>query len=573
MTSRILVVEDSRTQAQRLRLLLIREGYDVEVALTGREALAKVERRCPNLVISDVTMPEMDGFEFCRTMKASEATRRVPIILLTAKASPADVIRGLECGADNFIPKPYDDDYLLERVRRIFEQLEHRNRGHLQMEVNLTIGGRRITVSADRQQIMELLFSTFEEVSRSHDELARANRELQKARAQADRANRAKSQFLARMSHELRTPLNAVIGFGQLLEMSTLGPQDRESVGMIIKAGRHLLDLINEVLDIGRIDAGELTLSVEPVGIREVLQEAMDLMAPLAAERRVEMEGEVVTCDVHVMADRQRLKQVVLNLLSNAVKYNRPGGTVTIDCREGDDGRHRIEVRDTGPGIAPGNLGRLFTAFDRIGAEQDTAVEGTGLGLTLSKGLVEAMGGTLGVESEIDHGSTFWVELTGAEDQLRGAERVPAAPLPNPAGAPGRPARVLYIEDNQPNLTLVERILAYRPEIELMTAMQGQLGFDLARQHQPDMILLDLNLPDVSGEEILTRLRTDPETQAIPVVILTADASEGRAQRFRSLGASAYLTKPFDVGRVLEVVDETLGSGHRVQGPAQVEAP
>jgi signal transduction histidine kinase len=573
MTSRILIIEDSPTQAQRLRLLLAREGYEVEVALTGKEGLAKVEPRCPDLVISDVMMPEIDGFEFCRTMKSSEKTRRVPIILLTAQASPADVIKGLECGADNFIPKPYDDDYLLERVRRIFEQLEHRKRGRLDMEVNLTIGTRRITVSADRQQIMELLFSTFEEVSKSHDELARANQELQKARAEADRANRAKSRFLSRMSHELRTPLNAVIGFGHLLEMTDLEPQDQESVNMIIKAGRHLLDIINEVLDIGRIDAGELTLSVEPVRIRDVLQEAVDLVAPLAADRQVAIDGDLVTCDVIVMADRQRLKQVMLNLLSNAVKYNRPEGTVTLSCREGDSGRHRIEVADTGPGIAPENLDRLFTPFDRIGAEQDTAVEGTGLGLTLSRGLVEAMGGTLGVESEVGRGSTFWVELPPAEDQLRKAEQDQPGPLPRPAGAPRTPATILYIEDNQPNLTLVERILAHRPEIKLITALHGRLGFNLARAQHPDMILLDLNLPDVSGEELLKQLRAEPDTHTIPVVIVTADASAGRAKRFRSLGACAYLTKPFDVARVLEVIDETLGSRHREQGPAQIETP
>ena len=560
MTPRILIIEDSRTQAQRLHLLLSREGYDVEVALTGREGLAKVEPRCPDLVISDVTMPEMDGFEFCRAMKASEATRRIPIILLTAKASPADVIRGLESGADNFIPKPYDDDYLLERVRRIFEQLEHRNRGHLEMEVNLTIGERKITVSADRQQIMELLFSTFEEVSRSHEELSRANRELQKARAEADRANRAKSQFLSRMSHELRTPLNAVIGFGQLLEMATLTPQDRESVGMIVKGGRHLLDLINEVLDIGRIDAGELTLSVESVRIRDLLREAVDLVGPLAAERQVEMEGDVVTCDVAVKADRQRLKQVMLNLLSNAIKYNRSGGRVMLDCRGVDGGRHRIEVTDTGPGIAPENVGRLFTAFDRIGAEQGGAVEGTGLGLALTKGLVEAMGGTLGVESEVGRGSTFWVELPAAEDELREAERAPAGPLSKPAGGPRNPATVLYVEDNLANLTLMEKVLAHRPEIRFLAAVQGRRGFDLAREHRPDMILLDLNLPDVSGEQVLNQLRADPQTQTIPVVVVTADASEGQADRFLTLGASAYVTKPFEVDEVLDVIDGILGS-------------
>jgi len=564
MTQRILVVEDSRTQAEHLRLLLTREGYEVEVAPTGRAGLVTAGTGGVDLVISDVTMPEMDGFEFCHAMKSSDATRHVPIILLTARVAPNDIIKGLESGADNFIPKTYDDDYLLERVRRICEQLELRDEESLEMEVNMTVGGRRITVNADRQQIMELLFSTSEEVSRKHDELARAYEELQGARAEADRANRAKSEFLSRMSHELRTPLNAVLGFGQLLEMSTLGPDEQQSVRRIIAAGRHLLELINDVLDIGRIDAGELSLSVEPVRVGNVLTEAAELVQPLADERSVVvLSGHADGYDLQVLADHHRLKQVMLNLLSNAIKYNRQGGTVAFGCLETDDGRRRIEVIDTGPGIAQENLDRLFAPFDRIGAEQDAAVEGTGLGLALSRRLVEAMGGTLGVESEVGSGSTFWVELPPAEPLLReGDPQQTRNGLPtSPGEAPRRPATLIYIEDNLPNLTLVERILVHRPAIELVTATQGRLGLDLARQHRPDMLLLDLNLPDISGEEILSELRADPKTRAIPIVIVTADASEGQERRLQSMGASGYLTKPFEVQELLQMIDETLVQG------------
>jgi signal transduction histidine kinase len=560
MTRRILIVEDSRTQAERLRLLLTREGYEVTVALNGREGLDKVDPGSTDLIVSDVTMPEMDGFEFCRAVKLSEATTRVPVILLTARASLVDIISGLECGADNFIPKPYDDEYLLERVRRIIEELEHRKRGILEMEVHLTVGGRRISVTADRQQIMELLFSTFEEVSRNHDALARANRELEEARAEAERANRAKSEFLSRMSHELRTPLNAVIGFGQLLEMATLAPTHLDSVRRIVEAGRHLLNLINDVLDIGRIDAGELTVSVEPVRTGDILEEAADLVQPLAAERSVTLSGHD-TCDVHVMADRQRLKQVLLNLLSNAVKYNRRGGTVTLRCHERVGGRRRIDVIDTGLGIAAEDLHRLFVPFDRIGAERNTAVEGTGLGLVLSRQLVEAMGGTLGVESTVGCGSTFWVELPPAEDLIGRAttERVPSRPRTLPSIAARRAATLLYIEDNPSNLTLVEHILVCRPQIRLITATEGRLGLRLAREHRPDAILLDLHLPDISGDEVLTQLRAAPETRAIPIVVVTAEAAVARLQRSPSMRACTCLTKPFEVRRFLEVVDETLG--------------
>ena len=275
------------------------------------------------------------------------------------------------------------------------------------MEVILTVGERVITVTADRQQIMELLFSTFEDVKPEPRRTGHRQPGLRAARAEADRANHAKSQFLSRMSHELRTPLNAVMGFGQLLEMATLGSDDQESVRMIMAAGRHLLDLVDEVLDIGRIDAGELTLRLESVRAGDVIQEAIDLVRPLAASRSIRLRSDVDGSAVAVIADHQRLKQVILNLMSNAVKYNRWGGTVTVACRQGDNGRICIEVVDTGPGIASQDLDRLFAPFDRLGVEQDTSVQGTGLGLALSKRLVEAMGGILSVESESGSGSTF----------------------------------------------------------------------------------------------------------------------------------------------------------------------
>jgi signal transduction histidine kinase len=505
-------------------------------------------------------MPEMDGFEFCRAVKSAEATRRVPIILLTARASPADIITGLECGADNFIPKPYDDVVLLQRVRRIFEQLEHRKRGLLDMEVQLTVAGRRITVTADRQQIMELLFSTFEEVSRNHDALAQANRELQEARAEAERANHAKSEFLSRMSHELRTPLNAVIGFGQLLEMADLEPTERDSARRIVTAGRHLLDLINDVLDIGRIEAGEYALSPEPVEVCDVLREAVDLVQPLAAERSVQLRGQEA-CQVHVLADRRRLRQVLLNLLSNAIKYNRPRGTVTLTCHDATEGRRRIEVADTGPGIAPDKLHRLFVPFDRMGAEQNPAVEGTGLGLALSRRLVEAMGGTLGVESEVGRGSTFWIVMPAAACpplEVETGAASPGRPTRPSSQAVGRPTTLLCIEDNVSNLNLVEQVLRLRPAIRLLAAREGRSGVDLARQHRPDVILLDLSLPDISGEQVLTQLRAAPQTRRIPVVVVTADASMSQPRWVGSMRVSACLTKPFDVRRLLQVVDETL---------------
>jgi len=378
-----------------------------------------------------------------------------------------------------------------------------------------------------------------------------------KAMVEAERANRAKNEFLSRMSHELRTPLNAILGFGQLLEMDHLSPEHEESVRYILKAGRHLLTLVDEILDISRIEAGRLAMSPEPVRISDALQEAVDLVTPAAATRKVRFHIDPTACRRHVLADRQRLKQVFLNLLSNAVKYNREGGAVTLTCDQRAGDVLRINVTDTGAGIPAGSMERLFVPFDRLGAEV-TGVEGAGLGLSLSKHLIEAMGGTLGAASQPGRGSTFWVELPIVDSPAEATDD--AHHLPSPAApGPARDARlVLYIEDNLSNLTLVQRLLAHRPEVKVLPAMQGRLGLDLARAHRPHLILLDLHLPDMSGADVLRRLREAPETRDIPVVVITADITPGQIDNLRRAGARHYLTKPLDVRTFLAVLDDEL---------------
>jgi CheY-like chemotaxis protein/nitrogen-specific signal transduction histidine kinase len=387
-------------------------------------------------------------------------------------------------------------------------------------------------------------------------ERRRAEEAIGQAKEEAERASRAKSEFLSRMSHELRTPLNAILGFGQVLEMDQLGPEQGESVTYILRAGRHLLGLIDEVLDIARIEAGRLSLSLEPVHVKVVLDEARSLIRPLAAERNVQLQVDVPEAsDLYVLADRQRLKQVLLNLLSNAVKYGHEGGTITLALEEAPANRLRFKVSDTGLGIPPEKVERLFTPFERLGVEE-SGIEGTGLGLALSKGLMEAMGGTMGVESAVGRGTTFWIELAKAEspeaESVRIAEGAPATAVLR------KGATVLYVEDNLSNVKLIERVLARRPSVKLLPAMQGRLALDLAREHRPDLILLDLHLPDIPGDEVLRRLQEDPRTQQIPVVVISADASEGRIKRLLTAGAREYLTKPIDVRELLRVLDETL---------------
>jgi signal transduction histidine kinase/CheY-like chemotaxis protein len=384
---------------------------------------------------------------------------------------------------------------------------------------------------------------------------AASNAEL--ARKAAEHANQAKNEFLSSMSHELRTPLNAILGFGQLLETAALGEDDRESVDHIVKAGRHLLELINEVLDLSRIESGRLTLSPEAVRVDELVRETVDLMGPTAAARGISVTVDLPADDVHVHADRQRLKQVLLNLLSNAIKYNRDAGNIEVRSEQTAD-RLRVSVRDTGPGIASARMPALFEPFERLGAEAGS-IEGTGLGLALARRLVEAMGGAIGVDSTEGQGSSFWLDLAVIESPVAAFERVDGGSAWAPTEAPER--TLLLIEDNLSNLRLVERILKARPGVGLLSAMQGGLGLELARQHRPDLILLDLHLPDIPGDEVLHRLRADPATREIPIVVVSADATEGRIRRLRDSGATAYLTKPLDVAELLRLVDESVTNG------------
>ena len=385
---------------------------------------------------------------------------------------------------------------------------------------------------------------------------------VQIAKNQAEAANHAKSDFLSRMSHELRTPLNAILGFGQLLEMEQLSKSQHSSVSHILSGGRHLLDLINEVLDISRIEAGRMDLSLEPVSLHALVSELLKLVRPLAEERKIRIVNEIdPKMNSFVMADRQRLKQVFLNLLSNAIKYNRQSGEVRVEARMagGADGAGEqvlVDVIDNGIGIAQAKLDRMFTPFERLGAER-SKVEGTGLGLALSKRLVELMHGEITVRSEQGVGSTFSLKLRAAKDPATRAEVIVEEDTEN-LKLENDDITILYIEDNLSNFELIASMFAERGNVKLMEAMQGGIGLELAREHRPDLILLDLHLPDIDGDEVLQRLRGDARTMSIPVIIVSADATPHQEERLKHGGAEAYLTKPFNVRELLSVINRAL---------------
>ena len=386
------------------------------------------------------------------------------------------------------------------------------------------------------------------------------NAELLSARIIADKANLAKSEFLSSMSHELRSPLNAILGFAQLMDSATpaASPQQKASIDRILHAGWYLLELINEILDLAVIESGSLSISEEPVSLAEVMFDCKSIIEPQSQKRGIKLSFPAFVVPVFVRADRVRLKQVLINLLSNAIKYNRPGGTVVVGCDLTIKGRVRISVTDTGQGLSPDQLRQLFQPFNRLGQERSSE-EGTGIGLVMSKLLVELMGGSIGVRSTVGTGSEFWYDLKAtAAPELIGHEDTD----PGVAQAPGPKTNsvrtVLYVEDNPANMELVEQLIGRRPDLQMLGAGDAILGLDLARSRHPDVILMDINLPGMSGLQALELLREDPLTEHIPVIAISANAMVGDIKKGLEAGFFSYLTKPINVNEFMRTVDQAL---------------
>jgi PAS domain S-box-containing protein len=400
-------------------------------------------------------------------------------------------------------------------------------------------------------------FYIFEDITKRK----RAESDLKIARNEAEKANHAKSEFLSRMSHELRTPMNSILGFAQLMEMGELNPKQKKGIKHIMNNGRHLLSLINDVLDISGIEAGRQMLTPEPIQLAAIINEITDSVQVAASNRKV----SIVLVDspannLFALADKRRLKQVLINLFSNAIKYNNVGGSVTIKTavqptQMPGNNHVRISICDTGNGIKPEDIVKLFQPFERIGADQ-TETEGTGLGLMVVMKLIEAMGGMVGVESEVGTGSTFWIELPLTENQKQGIRQTGVSPTQE-LPVTKQDSTLLYIEDNLSNIELVEEIMAqYSPGISLVTSKYGREALKLAKEHKPGLILLDLNLPDVQGIDVLEQLLGDANTKAIPVIIISADAMPFQVEKMMKAGAMDYLTKPLDIVQFLKTVEQ-----------------
>jgi len=428
-----------------------------------------------------------------------------------------------------------------------------------------TVVSYNATTFHDRDRKLQGVFAAARDVTERkqfEQALQSNNVELESAKAVAEKANLAKSEFLSSMSHELRTPLNAVLGFAQLMASDTPppSPAQTQSIDQILKGGWYLLRLINEILDLAMIESGKVTMSQESMSLTDVLQDCQAMIEPQAQKRGIQMTFPHLDNLFFVHADRTRVKQVMINLLSNAIKYNRVGGAVVVECEMQAENRVLVRVKDTGTGLTADQLAQLFQPFNRLGQETSTE-EGTGIGLVVTKQLVELMGGRIGVESNVGIGSTFWVELeaSGAPELLfgvAGADGAASGQLAGPAVPHKR--TLLYVEDNPANLTLVEQLIARRTDLKLLTAVDGHLGIQLARAFQPDVILMDINLPGISGFGVLKILGVDPATSHIPVIALSANAVPRDIEKGIEAGFFRYLTKPIKVVEFMDALDVAL---------------
>jgi PAS domain S-box-containing protein len=506
-----------------------------------------------------------------------------PLGIITDVNKQMEVLTG--CTRDELIGAPFKNYFtdperaeaaiklVLSEKKVTDYELTARSRDGKKTEVSYNA-----TTFYDRDRTLQGVFAAARDVTerkRNEQALQETNVELESAKSAAEKANLAKSDFLSSMSHELRSPLNAILGFAQLMESASPLPTDsqKESIGQILQAGWHLLKLINEILDLAVIESGKVSLSPESVSLAEVISECRAMMEPQAQQRGVSMAFPRFETPCFVKADRTRLKQIVINLLSNAIKYNKERGTVVVDCTTSTPGRTRISVKDSGAGLSPEKLAQLFQPFNRLGQEAG-GVAGTGIGLVVTKRLAELMEGVLGVESTVGAGSVFWCELiSSAAPQLavESGETAIFDQPPAPAGA--RLRTLLYVEDNEANMKLVEQLIARRPDMRLLTAVNGTLGIEVARTSQPTVILMDINLPGISGVEALKVLREDPATAHIPVVALSANAMPRDIETGLSVGFFRYLTKPIKVKEFMDTLNVALEFSAAGAGDADRKRP
>jgi len=576
----ILIAEDSPTQAELLKHTLERHGYEVTAATDGRQALNLARTVRPTLVISDVLMPELDGYQLCTHIKSDEQLKELPVILVTTLADPQDVIRGLECHADNFIIKPYDEHYLISRVQFVLVNKEIRQQDRTSMGVEIHFNGQRHFITADRLQILNLLLSTYEAAVQRNQELTRAKDDLHAA-------SNAKSDFLANMSHEIRTPMTAILGYADMLLDPNCSAEDRvEHVRVIRRQGEHLLSILNDILDLSKIEAGKLSVEAVQVDPRQIVSEVLSLMRVQAAERRLNLEldydGPIPQT---IQTDPIRLKQILINLAGNAIKFTTTGTVrITLSLAEGAaGGRPQLEfcVQDNGIGMTPGQLAMLFNRFTQADNSTTRKFGGTGLGLTICRHLAQKLGGDISVQSEAGVGSRFTVTIgTGdlsAVRMLSGPYEAikPQESAETLADVPALAARLLLAEDGIHNQRAITYYLE-RAGAQVEIAGDGRMACNMAMgavaSGKPyDVILMDMQMPEMDGYEATASLRQ--RGYQGPIVALTAHAMSHDRDRCIKAGCTDYVSKPVDRRKLIETVAKHLEASRAWDAPKEASIP
>jgi two-component system sensor histidine kinase/response regulator len=566
--AQILIAEDSFTQATRLEHLLREEGYEVRMAHSGYKALEAAQQQVPSMLISDIVMPEMDGYTLCKQIKAIEALKDVPVVLLTSLNAAEEVLKALECGADGFIRKPYDAEYLLSRTAHILANRALRTASCLSLGAEIHLGGKRYFITSERQQILDLLFSTFMDAVRMNadleqkqrtllqltgqmeekvQQLAAANQELEVRGQEIARATRMKSKFLANMSHEIRTPLNAIVGFAGLLEdpaADNLNPKQKRFANHIKQAADHILQVINDILDLAKIEAGLLEIRSVDFRVDEIVPEVLAIVLPVAMAKNIKIE-QSIQVQHPVRGDLVRFKQVLYNLVSNAIKFTPNDGSIRIDCSD-EGSKVKISVTDSGIGIRPEDQKLVFEEFKQV---HDTALvtdRGAGLGLTISKRLVEQQGGEMTLRSELGKGSQFSFTLPVGASAV---SQMPAAPQPaKPAAVSRQKPLILIVDDERASEELAKYL---QNDYQTISAKTGKEALAKAKEVHPDAITLDVMMERGEGFRTLSLLREDPETANLPIIIVSVG---DRKQVGLALGATEYLVKPIRKSALLGTI-------------------